>query len=78
MNLHHADRAAEAAMFMENRMRYLQQSAQTRDGYRADIPPRVLAPIFGNTLPSGLSATEYPYPPVAGGLELTTESANDY
>jgi hypothetical protein len=43
-----ADRIAEAAMFMENRSRYVQQSANTRTGKPAELPPRQLAPLVGN------------------------------
>lgn len=43
-----ADSVAEAAMFIENRSRYVQQSQNTRDGKPAELPPRHLAPITGN------------------------------
>jgi hypothetical protein len=48
VNPNDADRAAEAIRFLENLSRYQQQSADTRDGKRAELPPRQLAPLVGN------------------------------
>lgn len=39
--------AALSEMF-DNRERYVAQSAATRDGLRAELPERVMAPLLGN------------------------------
>lgn len=34
------EEAAEASLFLENLARYREQSANTKDGHRAELPPR--------------------------------------
>jgi hypothetical protein len=44
----HSDCLSELAQLFDNRERYMQQSAETKAGARAELPVRDMAPLLGN------------------------------